>query len=157
MSFGGRPVYMTAAGKAQLEKELLELVTVRRPEITERIHEAKEAADAGDSSEFEDAKNEQAFLEGQIRTLELKLQNAVIIEHEVDHEVVRLGSHVTVADDAGEVEEFVIVGSAEANPRAGRISNESPVGRALLGRRPGERVQVTVPAGLLSFTIKSTE
>lgn len=148
-----KPVFLTREGRAKLEAELKTLREVRRPEIAERIRTAKEFSDADDNAEFDEAKNEQAFIEGRILTLEKMIANAVIIETNHDHDVVRLGSKVIVADADGEKEEYTIVGTAEVDPRHGRISNESPVGRALLGRKKGDRVEVVVPAGVLQFEI----
>lgn len=148
-----KPVFLTAQGKAKLEEELGHLRDKRR-EVAERIHAAKEFSDTVDNAEFEAAKNEQAFVEGRIRTLEKMLANAVIIEDQAhDREVVQMGSHVTVLNEEEERECFTIVGSVEARPAEGKISNESPVGRALLGRRLGEQVQVVVPNGATRYTI----
>jgi len=151
-----KPVFLTPAGYAKIEGELAHLREVRRQEVVERIHQAMQASGAVDEAEYEDAKNEQAFIEGRIRTLEVLLQNAQIISATgVPDEVVRIGSTVLVREENGDEEEYTIVGSVEAQPRDGRISNESPVGRALLGRRSGDEVQVLVPAGLLRFRIIS--
>ena len=144
-------VYLTPEGKERFAAELRELVTVRRHEVEERIRRAKEFSDTVDNAEYDDAKNDQAFVEGRIHELERLLSSAKIIEetHKVDF--VRLGSHVTVLAD-GEEETYHLVGSHEADPRKGCISNESPIGRALLGRRVGDEVTVVAPAG--SFTLK---
>lgn len=151
-----KPVFLTPAGLAKIEGELIHLRDVRRQEVVERMHQAMHAGGATDDAEYEDAKNEQAFVEGRIRTLEILLKNAQVISASGEpDEVVRIGSTVLVREEAGDEEEYTIVGSAEAQPRDGRISNESPVGRALLGRRPGDEVQVLVPAGLLRFRIIS--
>jgi transcription elongation factor GreA len=127
-------------------------VNVRRTEIASRIHDAKEHGDLSENAEYEDAKNEQAFVEGRIATLEALIKNATIIEenHSTDH--VQIGSTVKVDGPDGR-ELFTIVGSAEAKPAEGRISNESPVGRALLGKKKGEKVVVRVPAGDFTYTI----
>lgn len=151
-----KPVFLTPAGLAKLQAELAHLCDVRRQEVVERIHQATQASGAVDEAEYEDAKNKQAFVEGRIRTLESLIQNAQIISGaEGLDEVVRIGSTVQVREATGEEEEYTIVGSAEAQPRDGRISNESPVGRALLGRRVGDEVQVLVPAGLVRLRILS--
>lgn len=149
----GKPVFLTREGQSKIEAELNYLREVKRPEIAERIKMSKEFSDTVDNAEFEEAKNEQAFVEGRIRTLEKIIANAVIIESDHNHETVRMGSRVTVLSSDGEREEYTIVGSAEANPRQGKISNESPVGRALLGRKLGESVEVAVPAGILQFHV----
>ena len=127
---------------------------MRRPEVAERIHAAKELASAQNNAEYEEAKNEQAFVEGRIQALEALIKNATIIDenHSTDH--VQIGSTVKVESPDG-AESFTIVGSTEARPSEGRISNESPVGRALLGRKKGEKVVVKVPAGDFTYKIVS--
>ena len=147
-----KPVPLTREGLAKLERELEYLRTVRRQEVAGRIHQAKELASTQNNAEYDDAKNEQAFVEGRILTLEKMIQNAVIIEEHHSNRV-ELGSKVSVATADGKEEHYTIVGSAEASPKNGRISNESPVGRALLGKSVGEEVQVQVPAGVLRLTI----
>ena len=147
-----KPVYVSAEGLKKLEAELEELRTVRRAEVAGRIHNAMEFGDFSENSELEQAKNDQAFLEGRILTLEQMLKNAVVIDQNSHHERVEIGSHVMVEAE-GERAEYVIVGSAEAAPSEGRISNESPVGLALLGKRVGDEVQVSAPKGLLRFTL----
>ncbi|MCL5958029.1 MAG: transcription elongation factor GreA [Chloroflexi bacterium] len=149
----GKPVFLTLEGRSKLEAELNHLRDIKRAEIAEVIRLAKEFSDTIDNAEFEEAKNEQAFIEGRILTLEQLLANASIIESDHNHETVRLGSRVSVLNSDGEREEFTIVGSAEVNPREGKISNESPVGRALLGRKVGENIDVAAPAGVLSFHV----
>jgi transcription elongation factor GreA len=150
-----KPVPLTKDGMAKLQEELDFLVTVRRPQIARRIQEAKELTSAQNNAEFDDAKNEQAFVEGRILTLERIIQNATLIDEEEAHHSsrVRLGSTVTVATQDGQEEQYTIVGSAEANPNQGRISNESPVGKALLNKRVGDEVKANVPAGTFRFTI----
>ena len=145
---------MTKDGIERLEKELVHLRDVRRHEVAAKIHEAKELASAQNNSEYEEAKNEQAFVEGRIQTLEALIKNAVLIDenHSTDH--VQIGSTVSVESEDGK-ETFTIVGSAEAKPAEGRISNESPVGRSLLGRKKGEKVVVKVPAGDFTYKITS--
>ena len=152
-----KPVFLTQEGRDKLETELKHLRDVRRPQVAERIKTAKEFSDTMDNAEFEEAKNEQAFVEGRILTLEKMIANAVIIESDHGHETVKLGSSVTVVDEEGERVEYTIVGSAEVNPRQGKISNESPVGRALLGRRVGEQIEVVVPAGVLRLSVVSID
>ncbi len=153
-----KPVFLTAEGRAKLEKELEFMVSVRRREVAQRIHSAKDQGDITDNAEYEDAKNEQAFVEGRILELESKLRNAVLIANEGNPSgTVTLGCTVTIRDDEGENARYTIVGSAEAKPAQGRISNESPVGKALLGRRPGEDVSVRTPGGSVNYTILSIE
>jgi len=149
----GKQVPLTKEGLAKLQSELEHLLTVRRAEVAQRIHDAKELVGAQNTPEYEDARNEQAFIEGRILTLENIIQNAVIIEETHDHQRVSLGSTVTVINHKGEREKYTIVGSAEADPKAGRISNESPVGQALLGKGVGDEVQVHAPAGTLRWTV----
>jgi transcription elongation factor GreA len=147
-----KPVPLTREGLSKLQQELEHLRTVRRQEVADRIHQAKELASTQNNAEYDDAKNEQAFVEGRIRTLEQMIQNAVIIE---EHHATRveLGCKVRVVTTDGKEEHYTIVGSAEASPRDGRISNESPVGRALLGKPVGAEVKVKAPAGVLRLTI----
>ena len=150
-----KPVPLTKEGMAKLQEELDFLVTVRRPQIARRIQEAKELTSAQNNAEFDDAKNEQAFVEGRILTLERIIQNATLIDEEEAHHStrVRLGSTVSVTTSDGQEEHYTIVGSAEANPAEGRISNESPVGKALLNKKVGDEIKAKVPAGTLRFTI----
>jgi transcription elongation factor GreA len=147
-----KPTYLSRDGLVKLRAELDEMVNVRRPEVAQRIHDAKEHGDLTENAEYEDAKNEQAFVEGRIATLEALIKNATIIDerHSGDH--VQIGTTVLVAGPDAE-ERFTIVGSTEARPAEGRISNESPVGRALLGHKVGETVVVRVPAGDFSYKI----
>src|SRR5688572_2608508 len=151
-----KAVPMTRDGIAKLQKELDHLLDVRRPEVADRIHAAKELASAQNNAEYEEAKNEQAFVEGRIMTLEHLLQNATVIDEEAAHNAnrVQIGSKVSVDTNEGKAMEYTIVGPAEAQPTEGLISNESPVGRALLGKRVGDEVQVSVPKGVLKLTVK---
>lgn len=148
-----KPVPLTKEGFAKLQQELDDLINVRRAEVAQRIHDAKEMVGAQNTPEYEDARNEQAFVEGRILTLETIIQNAVVIEEAHDHLHVNLGSTVTVQNHKGETENYTIVGSAEADPKQHRVSNESPVGQALLGKSVGTEVQVEAPAGTLRWTI----
>ncbi|MEE8370372.1 MAG: transcription elongation factor GreA [Dehalococcoidia bacterium] len=149
----GKAVPLTKEGFAKIKEELKHLQTVSRSEIAQRIHDAKDMVGAQNSPEYEDARNEQAFVEGRIITLENNIENAVIIEEAQDHQIVNLGATVVVLNHKGENEHYTIVGSAEADPKAGRISNESPVGMAILGRKVGDKVEVKAPAGVLHWTI----
>ncbi len=150
-----KPIFLTPEGRAKLEAELEHLRSVRRAEVAERIHLAKEEGDIMENSAYDEAKNEQAFVEGRIMTIEQMLKNAVMIDSTRATGNVGLGSVVTVLE-RGESGEgvFHIVGSAEADPARGRISNESPVGRALLGKRVGDEVQVKIPDGVRYLKIK---
>lgn len=147
-----KPTYISKDGLEKLRAELEEMLSVRRQEIAQRIHDAKEHGDLSENAEYEDAKNEQAFVEGRIQTLEAMIKNATIIDETTSTDHVQIGSTVRVEGDDG-AETFTIVGSAEAKPADGRISNESPVGRALLGRKRGEKVLVRVPAGDFAYKI----
>jgi transcription elongation factor GreA len=146
-----KPVYLTAEGLEKLKAELKELIAIQRPRVAARIHEAKLDGDLSENAEYEDAKQEQSFLEGRIATLELQLRNAAVIE-KANGDQVGIGSKVVIKGSDGE-ETFTIVGSAEAAPREGRISNESPVGAALMGRKKGEKVVVQAPQGPTEFTV----
>jgi len=149
-----KPAYLSKEGLEQIRQELDQLVNVRRSEIAARIHEAKEHGDITENAEYEDAKNEQAFVEGRIQALSALVKNAVVIEENHSATHVQIGSTVTISSKDGR-ESFMIVGSAEAAPADGRISNESPVGRALLGRKKGDEVTVSVPAGDSKYKILS--
>ena len=152
-----KPVPLTKEGLAKLQEEFDHLVNVRRAEVAQRIHDAKEMVGAQNSPEYEDARNEQAFVEGRILTLEDIIQNVEIIEEAHDHHRVNLGSHVTVHNHKGDTETYTIVGTFEADPKGHRISNESPVGEALLGKTVGAEVRVEAPAGTLRWTIVSID
>lgn len=150
-----KPTYLTRDGKARLEAELEQLITVGRKEVAERIAAAKELGDISESGEYEEAKNQQAFIEGRIRDIKNTLSRAEIIdeEHSNTNEV-RVGSCVTVKlEEEDEEETWTIVGSTEASPRHGKISNESPIGAALLGKKPRQKVSVQTPAGVMKLTI----
>ncbi len=147
-----KPVYVSAEGLKKLESELEELRTSKRAEVAERIHNAMEFGDFSENSELEQAKNDQAFLEGRIQSLEQMLKKAIVIDQNGHHERVELGSTVIVETE-GEETAYRIVGSAEAAPGEGRISNESPVGKALMGHRAGEAVKLSVPAGTVEMKI----
>ncbi|NLP27683.1 MAG: transcription elongation factor GreA [Clostridia bacterium] len=146
---------MTYEGVKKLEEELEFLKTVKRKEITEKIKVALGYGDLSENSEYDEAKNEQAFVEGRIITLENMLRNASIVdESEIPSDVVSVGSKVKVKDfEFDEEVEYTIVGSAEADPMSYKISNESPVGKALIGKREGETVEVAVPGGMSKFQI----
>ncbi len=152
-----KPVYLTAEGKTRLEEKLQHLLTVRRPEVADRIQQAKADGDISESGEYEDAKNEQAWLEGEIRGLEHTLRHAQVIANGGATGLVTIGSMVKVKDGDGEEETYTLVGSAEANSRQRKISNESPVGKALLGHKSGDTVTVHSPAGKMEFTILTIE
>jgi transcription elongation factor GreA len=144
-----RDVLLTPEGLDKLKDEIEHLSTVKRREVAERIKEAREFGDISENSEYDDAKNEQAMLEARIASLEEKLRSASVINAaELDSNVVRVGSLVSVKDEgSGKSLKYTIVGSTEANPSENRLSNESPVGKGLLGRKKGDTVKVTLPNG----------
>ena len=149
-------VYLTPEGKQRFSAELHELQTVRRHQVEEQIRRAKEFADTVDNAEYDEAKTEQSFVEGRIQELERLLSTARLIEEPpTKADYVRMGCHIKVVDADGEAETYYLVGSHEADPRRGLISNESPIGRALIGKRVGDEVIVVAPAG--SFTLKILE
>lgn len=152
-----RITYLTREGKEQLEAELKQLETVGRRDIAERINAAKELGDISESGEYEDAKKASGFLEGRIKEINDILRKAHIIEEEVgDVKEVRIGRTVVIRfEDETTDEEYRIVGSAESNPAEGRISNESPLGRALIDRRVKDKVIVQTPNGPMKCVIKS--
>jgi transcription elongation factor GreA len=145
-------VYLTPEGKQRFAAELRELTSVRRHEVEERIRRAKEFSDTVDNAEYDEAKTEQAFVEGRIQDLERMLAAAKVIEEPTSADYVRMGAHIKVVDTEGDEETYHLVGSHEADPRKGLISNESPIGRALIGKRVGDEVTVVAPAG--AFTLK---
>ena len=151
-----KEVFLTLDGLTKLEKELDLLKTVRRREVAERIKQALEFGDIMENSEYEDAKNEQGFIESRILQIENILRNARVLDiGEVKTDTVSLGTKVLLEDvESGEELEYAIVGSAEADPDSARISDESPVGRALMGRTVGAVVAVEVPMGSLRYKIK---
>jgi transcription elongation factor GreA len=144
---------LTQEGLAKLEAELHQLQTVRRAEVAEKIKRAKETGGTDHNADYEEAKNEQAFVEGHILELEDILKNAVVISHREKASRVEMGSTVTVVDQDNKTLEFTLVGSAEANPMEGTISNQSPVGQALLGKKAGDKVGVKAPGGNLHLHI----
>lgn len=153
-----KPIPLTPEGKRKLEEELAYLVNVRRPEVAEKIHSAKMDGDIMENAGYEAAKEEQAMLEGRIAYLENLLRNAVLIENDGQSATVQLGSVVTIQEEGqDDLETYVIVGAAEADPTAGRISNESPLGKALMGRKVGDRVTVMAPGGQVRFILRAVE
>lgn len=152
-----KEIFLTAEGLEKMESELEELKSVRRREVAERIKQALAFGDISENSEYDEAKNEQAQLEERILKLESMLRNAVVIDDEdISVESVSVGSKVTLKDiEFDEEVEYTIVGSAEADPYEGKISNESPVGSALIGGKVGETVEVQVPDGIIKYEILS--
>lgn len=153
-----QPVYLTTEGVEKLREELDHLVHVKRPALAERLHKAIQQGDLSENADYIAAKEEQGFLEGRIQRIEAMLRNAVIIEKNGPSDYVVLGSRVTIVEDGSdEPETFHIVGPAEADPLNGKISNESPLGQALMGHRVGDAVVVIAPAGETTFRIVAIE
>jgi transcription elongation factor GreA len=150
-----KEVILTEDGLKQLQDEVSHLSNVKREEVAERIRQAREFGDISENSEYDDAKNEQALLEHRISLLQEKLRRSrVIKDSEIDTDRVSVGSTVTLRDkDAGEIRIYTLVGSAEADPTKAKLSNESPVGMAILGKRVGDVVTVPVPVGSLNYEI----
>ena len=143
-----KDVILTPEGLEKLKQEIEHLSTDKRREVAERIKEAREFGDISENSEYDDAKNEQAMLEARIASLEDKLRSASVIDaKELSADVVRVGSQVQVTDDKGKSLSYTIVGSTESNPSENKLSNESPVGKALVGRKKGDSVKVVLPSG----------
>ena len=150
-----KEVILTKEGYEKLKREIELLSTEKRREVAERIRHAREFGDINENAEYDDAKNEQAMLEHRIAMLEDRLRSARVIEKkDVAKDVVSVGSKVRLKDvEAGKTVEYRIVGSAEANPSENKLSNESPVGKAIMGRKKGETVEVAAPRGSLKFKI----
>ncbi len=150
--------FLTQEGFLKLQQELEHLRTEKRNEVALRLHEAMEGGELIENAEYEAAKNEQAFLEGRIKELEMILASArVIDESAVLTDMVQVGTTVTIQEEGMEPETYSIVGAAEANPKEGLISNESPLGKALLNKKPGDSVQVDAPGGVFVVTILKVE
>lgn len=149
--------YLTPEGMEKLEQRLRYLTHVRRAEVAERLRMAtEEGGELVENAEYEDAKNEQAFVEGEIQRLEQILASAEVIEDAADSDVVVLGSRVTIVEKGTkDAEDYQIVGPVEANPHEGRLSFESPLGKALLGAKVGDKVKVKAPDGEIIFKVKS--
>lgn len=144
--------YFSEEGLARLKEELEELKTTKRHEIAARLEHAKSLGDLSENAEYQEAKEEQSLLESRIVELEEIVRNAVIIKKDATSHLVQIGSTVKVKSDAGE-ETYTIVGSEEADPKAGKISNESPLGKAFLGHKAGEKIEVKTPGGTYFYSI----
>ncbi len=151
------PSYLTQQGFERLHQELEHLRTTKRQEIAQRLREAMEGGELIEDAEYEAAKNEQAFVEGRIQELEVLLANARVIEGTGKADVVQLAAKVTIQENGNDQEIYTIVGPAEANPRDGFISNESPLGRALMNHKAGDTVTVNAPDGSFSVRIIKVE
>jgi transcription elongation factor GreA len=149
--------FLTKEGFQKLQEELDYLHTTKRQEVAARLHEAMEGGELIENAEYEAAKNEQAFVEGRIQELDLLLATAQIIEENgkgsKKHDVIQVGSKVTIKEGNFEAETFTIVGAAEANPREGKISNESPIGKAIISHKLGDSVKVETPGGTYNVKI----
>ena len=152
-----KKTFLTLEGHRKLVEELEYLTTVRRAEIAKIIHEAKMDGDVMENAGYDEARRQQAFLEGRILTLQALLENVEIIQANGNTDVVDLGSRVTVAEDGFESETYTIVGSAEADPGSGRISNASPLGKALMTHKAGDRVSFSTPNGRIEVKIVAVE
>jgi transcription elongation factor GreA len=143
-----KDVILTPEGLEKLKQELDHLTTTKRREVAERIKDARDFGDISENSEYDDAKNEQAMIERRILDIEEQLRSASVIdESSLSTDIVQVGTHVTVKDEKGKDREYALVGSAEANPEENKLSNESPVGKALLGQAKGDKVTVNLPNG----------
>jgi len=149
--------FLTPEGRQKLERELDFLRTVRRPQVAANLKAAVEGGDLTENSGYDESKREQAFVEGRIRDIEAILCTAQVLTGNGNHDLVTLGARITVTEEGGEPETYQLVGRAEADPLKGRISNESPLGQALLGRQIGDKVRVNTPGGLTSFEIIAIE
>jgi transcription elongation factor GreA len=153
MTVTEKPTLLTPEGKQKLEEELAFLKEVKRPQVAERIRQAKEEGDLRENAEYDDAKLEQGFVEGRIREVSYLLKNVQIIEPNGGG-IVGIGSTVTIREqDTEDDETYTVVGATEASPSNGRISNESPLGRALLGKKKGATVRVDTPNGQVAFKV----
>ncbi len=154
MSDTDKKVYLTNKGLVDLQQEYEDMVNVKRPEVVERLSAAREMGDLSENAEYTAAREELAFIDGRIEELEMILKSAVVIENNHGHKMVNLGSEVTLKVD-GKQEVFNLVGEWEADPQQKKISHESPLGKALMGKLVGDNVEVEAPAGKMVYTIVS--
>ncbi len=151
------PTYLTPEGEAKLKAELAELKGPRRDELAKRLRSAIQMGDLSENADYHKAKEDQGFLEGRIQEIEYLLRNAVIIEKSASNGIVTIGSHVTIKEGSFPEETYHVVGAKEADPRNGKISNESPIGRALMEHKVGETVEAETPAGKIKLKILKIE
>jgi len=144
--------YLTPEGEAKLKAELAELTGPRREDLSQRLRSAIQMGDLSENADYHKAKEDQAFLEGRIQEIEAVLRTAVIIEHK-HSDTVNVGSHVTIQEEGFDPEIFYVVGAKEADPRNGKISNESPIGSALMNHKAGDTVEADTPGGKIKFKI----
>lgn len=149
--------YLTPEGEAKLKAELAELTGPRREELSQRLRSAIQMGDLSENADYHKAKEDQAFLEGRIQEIEAILRSAVIIEKATNRDVVSIGSHVTIQEEDFPPETYHLVGPTEADPRNGRISHESPIGRALLDKKVGDVAEAEAPGGKIKFKILKIE
>lgn len=152
-----QPNYLTPEGEAKLIAELEELRGPRREELAQRLRSAIQMGDLSENADYHKAKEDQGFLEGRIKEIEAILSNSVLIEKTENSGVVSLGSHVTIQEEGFDPETYHIVGPTEADPRKGRISHESPIGRALMNKKVGEFAETEAPGGKIKFKIMKIE
>jgi transcription elongation factor GreA len=152
-----KPIYLTSDGEAKLRAELQELTGPRREELARRLRSAIQMGDLSENADYHKAKEDQGFLEGRIKEIETVLRNAVIIEKSANVDVVSIGDHVTIQEDGFDPETYHVVGAREADPRNGKISNESPIGRAIMDRKVGDMVEADTPGGKMKFKILKIE
>jgi transcription elongation factor GreA len=152
-----RQTYLTAEGKAKLKIELDELKGPRREELSKRLRSAIQMGDLSENADYHKAKEDQGFLEGRIQEIEAILRNAVVIEKSANTDVVSIGDHVTIQEANFPPETYQVVGAREADPRNGRISNESPIGNAIMDHKVGDVVEADTPGGRMKFKILKIE
>ncbi len=151
------PTYLTAEGAAKLESELVELKGPRREAIAKRLRSAIQMGDLSENADYHKAKEDQGFLEGRIQEIEFMLRNAVIIEKSGRGDTITIGSHVTIQEAGSDPETYHVVGAKEADPRHGKISNESPIGRASMDHKVGDTIEAETPGGKIKFKILKIE
>jgi len=148
-----KKTYLTDAGIQKLNNELTDLTTKQRPELAKRLREAIQMGDLKENADYHAAKEDQAFIEGRILEVQEMLRSSVLISNQIDKQEVSIGSTVTISEDNSDEEQYTLVGSAEADPTMGRISHESPIGQAIIGKSIGDSVQVSTPGGNITFEI----
>ena len=148
-----KKTYLTDAGIQKLNNELTDLTTKQRPELAKRLREAIQMGDLKENADYHAAKEDQAFIEGRILEVQEMLRSSVLISNQINKQEVSIGSTVTISEDNSDEEQYTLVGSAEADPTMGRISHESPIGQAIIGKSIGDSVQVSTPGGNITFEI----
>ena len=148
-----KKTYLTDAGIQKLNNELTDLTTKQRPELAKRLREAIQMGDLKENADYHAAKEDQAFIEGRILEVQEMLRSSVLISNQINKQEVSIGSTVTISEENSEEEKYTLVGSAEADPTMGRISHESPIGQAIIGKSIGDSVQVSTPGGNITFEI----